>query len=327
MQVIERARMMNDSSGHTSLTPFAQYDPDTQSWKTSQVTSLLALTLSSLTLPKSGGLQNGELTERPMLAHPTAGNGYSSLLATPTTMDDLPAREGEAYEKARLHGGRTKRAATGNLREQVIHSLPTPHAGLGERGRDGVYPNPKGQQDLQHTLATLLPTPAVNDMGAGKDPQAWNEWAARQKAADGRPAPHGKSLEQEALTMLPTPKATNNENQQNLTDYGPNLGMALMPEQYDWSVAGRLKEVQLMGTPTAAMSVRSNKFKRSAQNPAEFAESMQDKLLPTPTTDMGRQSGECRDFGADMLHAVTCEKCQPLIGESTPPQSNDGSLF
>jgi hypothetical protein len=50
-------------------------------------------------------------------------------------------------------------------------------------------------------IKALLPTPAVNDMGAGKDPQAWDEWAARQKAADGRPAPHGKSLEQEALRV------------------------------------------------------------------------------------------------------------------------------
>lgn len=32
--------------------------------------------------------------------------------------------------------------------------------------------------------------------------------------------------------------------------------------------------------------------------------------LPTPTTDAGRQSGECRDFGADMLHAVTCDTCK-----------------
>ena len=62
-----------------------------------------------------------------------------------------------------------------------------------------------------HTIErdySSLPTPAVNDMGAGKDPQAWNEWAARQKAADGRPAPHGKSLEQEALKMLGTPTAS-----------------------------------------------------------------------------------------------------------------------
>jgi hypothetical protein len=78
-------------------------------------------------------------------------------------------------------------------------------------------------------------------MGAGKDPEAWNEWAARQKSADGRPAPHGKSLEQEALSLLPTPKATNNESQQNLAKYGPNLGMALMPDQYNWSgIVGRL---------------------------------------------------------------------------------------
>jgi len=52
-----------------------------------------------------------------------------------------------------------------------------------------------------------LPIPVVNDMGAGKDPQAWEDWASNQKAADGRPAPHGKSLEQEVLKTLPTPRA------------------------------------------------------------------------------------------------------------------------
>jgi len=252
--------------------------------------------MSSLTLPKSGGLVNGELSERPMLVPPTAENASSSLLATPTTMDNLPPREGAAYEKAKLHGGRTKRKSSGNLREEVIHSLPTPqsrdykdmglgephgqgqvnlpqaihtlptpHAGLGERGRDGVYLNPKGQQDLQHTLAHLLPTPlttdyntpasewtpdrdslqlrdiahllptpAVNDMGAGKDPRSWNEWAARQKAADGRPAPHGKSLEQEALAMLPTPTAQAAKHA--LDDRGKGT-----PDDCNlWSVAGRL---------------------------------------------------------------------------------------
>ena len=88
--------------------------------------------------------------------------------------------------------------------ECKVATLPTPHAGLGERGRDGVYPNPKGQQDLQHTLAhlmpkQLLPTPAVNDMGAGKDPEQFEEWRLRQKSSDGRTAVHGKSLHQEAL--------------------------------------------------------------------------------------------------------------------------------
>lgn len=69
----------------------------------------------------------------------------------------------------------------------------------------------------------LLPTPAVNDMGEGKDIESWDERAARQQAADGRPAPHGRSLDVELrrleqgnaqCELLPTSKATNNENRQ-----------------------------------------------------------------------------------------------------------------
>jgi DNA (cytosine-5)-methyltransferase 1 len=54
---------------------------------------------------------------------------------------------------------------------------------------------------------TLLPTPAVNDMGADKTLEWWEEWAPRQKASDGTPAPHGTTLHIEALRMLPTPTA------------------------------------------------------------------------------------------------------------------------
>jgi hypothetical protein len=63
---------------------------------------------------------------------------------------------------------------------------------------------------------SLLPTPAVNDMGRGKDPEWWDEWSVRQKAADGRPAPHGKSLEQEALKM----RAMSLENTRKRLDVG-----------------------------------------------------------------------------------------------------------
>jgi hypothetical protein len=87
-------------------------------------------------------------------------------------------------------------------------SLPTPHAGLGERGRDGVYPNPKGQQDLQHALAALLPTPTVMDMGANYTPEQWAAWKAEQKAAHRNGNGHGASLTQEAISLLPTPLTT-----------------------------------------------------------------------------------------------------------------------
>jgi hypothetical protein len=120
---------------------------------------------------------------------------------------------------------------------QEFSSLPTPRA----QARDVIYNRADYHFNLEEALA-LLPTPTVNDMEAGKDPQAWDEWAARQTAADGRPAPHGKSLEQEAIRLLPTPKATSNENQQNLEKYGPNLGMVLMQDHYNWP---------MLPTPTA----------------------------------------------------------------------------
>jgi DNA (cytosine-5)-methyltransferase 1 len=45
---------------------------------------------------------------------------------------------------------------------------------------------------------TLLPTPVANDIGRDKTLAWWDEWAPRQKAADGTLAPHGKSLAIEA---------------------------------------------------------------------------------------------------------------------------------
>lgn len=53
---------------------------------------------------------------------------------------------------------------------------------------------------------TLLPTPAVNDMGAGKTVEDWDAWTARMKAAHGNG--HGKPLSIEAQRLLPTPTAT-----------------------------------------------------------------------------------------------------------------------
>jgi hypothetical protein len=199
--------MMNDIYGHTLGTPLTRYDPNTQSWRTSPDTSLWDLEMSSLTLPQSGSMLNGELFERQMLARPTEENGYLSLptptardykdhqvevakhrpndtdtlnralahlptltaqaakhltmddrgtgskddhnlwsvagrlLPTPNTMDHLPAREGEAYERMLYRGGSSsKREASGNLREVVIHSLlPTPRANNAESRSSNIY--------------------------------------------------------------------------------------------------------------------------------------------------------------------------------------------
>ena len=48
----------------------------------------------------------------------------------------------------------------------------------------------------------LLPTPAVNDMGAGYTPSGWDEWVAAQKARHGNGNGHGDSLSVEARRGL-----------------------------------------------------------------------------------------------------------------------------
>jgi hypothetical protein len=186
---------MSDTCGPMYEMPLAQYDPDERCWKTSEVTSLWALPMSSLTLPTWGCLRDGALFEQPTPERLTTGHGFLSL-PTPTAQAAKHALDDR--------GPGTPDDA--NLWSVVGRMLPTPI--------NSDYNTPASEWMDNHDrlqlrdIKSLLPTPAVNDMGAGKDPEAWNEWAARQKAADGRPAPHGKSLEQEALKMLPTPRTT-----------------------------------------------------------------------------------------------------------------------
>lgn len=78
--------------------------------------------------------------------------------------------------------------------------LPTPTSsdtnGAGNHGDGGL--------DLR-TAITLLPPPAVNDMGEGKTVEAWDEWTATMQAKHANGNGHGKSLSIEAQRLLPTP--------------------------------------------------------------------------------------------------------------------------
>ena len=180
--------MMSDTCGLTSCEPFAKWDHDSQCWKTSEATSLWALTLSSLTLPAWGGLHDGELCEHPTPELHTSGPDYSSL-PTPRTSDSNGA------------GGH---GSGGPDLRTTISMLPTPRATDGPKGGPGQV-NGRGVPDSLPAISALLPTPAVNDMGEGKTLEWWDEWAPRQKSSDGRPAPHGRSLAIEAQRLLPTP--------------------------------------------------------------------------------------------------------------------------
>lgn len=55
---------------------------------------------------------------------------------------------------------------------------------------------------------SLLPTPAVNDMGASYTPEMWDAWTAKMQAEHGNGNGHGKSLAIEAQRLLATPTAS-----------------------------------------------------------------------------------------------------------------------
>jgi DNA (cytosine-5)-methyltransferase 1 len=49
----------------------------------------------------------------------------------------------------------------------------------------------------------MLPTPVVNDMGAGKTVERWDEWTAKTKAKHNNGNGHGASLSIELLRFSP----------------------------------------------------------------------------------------------------------------------------
>lgn len=89
----------------------------------------------------------------------------------------------------------------------VLTLLPT------ATDRNGAGGHGDGGLDLR-TAVSLLPTPVVNDMGAGKTVDAWDAWDAwterlRESHTNGNG--HGASLSIEALRLLPTPTSTDHK--------------------------------------------------------------------------------------------------------------------
>jgi len=117
------------------------------------------------------------------------------IATLPTPMTDSGRQSGECRD----FGGDLLHGVT--CENCKVVTLPTPTArdhkdqSFSPRVLDG-----RSHGELPEIVGrNFLPTPAVNDMGAGKDPEQFEQWRLRQKSADGRTAVHGKSLYQEAL--------------------------------------------------------------------------------------------------------------------------------
>jgi len=105
--------------------------------------------------------------------------------------------------------GQQPQGATGGPRQSGDDVATDAARERGDRGRDagpGRWAEPTDRSADDDGL-TLLPTPAVNDMGRGKTVEDWDAWTEAMQAKHGNGNGHGKSLEIEAQRLLPTPTA------------------------------------------------------------------------------------------------------------------------
>lgn len=162
-------------------------------------------------------------------------------------------------------------------------------AGRGEQwgGEPVITQHSPAERDI-----SLLPTPAVNDMGKAYNPDSWDEWVAKQKANHGNGNGHGKSLHIEALrmlpvTLLPTPEASQSGST-------PEQHLARKPGRTKVASLNIVAEHELLPTPRATRG-------------GSATESL--NLLPTP------KAGDA-DFG-DYTPAI--QRWETLTRPAPPP--------
>lgn len=147
---------MSATSGRTSRTPSAYYDPDTRSLRTSQTTFDLDSIPSSPTLPASGSMSNGLVYAHRRSALATTGTASSSspLLKTPTAQ--LAINGGSQHPDKRKRGGHGP-----TLADEVEHLLPTPPARDWRSGESNLMD--RNARPLNEVVVNLLPTPRASD--------------------------------------------------------------------------------------------------------------------------------------------------------------------
>ena len=95
-----------------------------------------------------------------------------------------------------LHGDGGAAPEAAPLLPEPAPLLPSPRTsdtnGAGRHGDGGL--DLRTAITMLPTTTSLLPTPAVNDMGASYTPEEWDAWTDRMKAEHGNGNGHGKSL-------------------------------------------------------------------------------------------------------------------------------------
>jgi hypothetical protein len=156
-----KALTMSVRSGPSANEPFAHFDPDTSSWRTSQLSLPLGNSSESQPAwPRAGIASRGSAFPLPPWAPRISARGSSSspLLKTPTAQ--LAVNGGAQHPDKRKAGGHGP-----TLADEVEFLLPTPLASMnGPSQREIAAGNPKNRLE---TEVHLLPTPRATDGSKG----------------------------------------------------------------------------------------------------------------------------------------------------------------
>lgn len=114
----------------------------------------------------------------------------------------------------------TPRASSGASDTETVALLPTPVTTDGKSRSAGDL---RRKSPGLRSVSDLLPTPSAGNFNASESPEQW-EARVQESAANGNGMGMPLGI---AVQLLPTPKASNNENRQSLDRYGMNLGQAL----------------------------------------------------------------------------------------------------
>ena len=141
----------------------------------------------------------------------------------------------------------------------------------------GILTGVAPKVDPPDTPTSLLPTPVVNDMGAGKSVEDWEVLKEKWKGAHGNGNGHGNSLAIE-VQLLPTPRAQNGETRNSklwkrAADQPQNLENAL----------AHVIDESLLPTPTARDYKDTGPNVDFARIAARGGLAGVAALLPTPT--------------------------------------------
>ena len=203
--------------------------------------------------------------------------------------------------------------------------LLTPTATDSMPAQDPEDRKARGYGAFLSDLPKLLPTPAVNDMGASYTPDEWDAWTARMKAAHGNGNGHGKSLSIEAQRLLPTPQARDyKDHQVQVAGHRPDD-----KDSINWAIA------HLLPTPRTSDTNGPGVHGTGGQDLRTVID-----LLPTPLSSMRdgeaetlgdalsgrRKAGGGFTTGADAWgdYAPAIERWESVIGRPAPAPTEPG---